>query len=115
MGTTLSHQEVKDMALTVSTTQGNYTFDGPHTSVANLLQQSGVYVITTFVNGYHKVVDVGESHNIQDRVSGHDRNSQWNAHIADRLYVSALYCDEQARILVEGAVRQFHTPPCGVR
>lgn len=110
-----SLRKVKDMGLTVSTTQGNYSFDGPHTSTANLLQQSGVYLISTIVNGYHKVLDVGESHNIQNRVSNHDRNSQWNAHMADRLYVSALYCDEQARMLVEGAVRQFHSPPCGVR
>lgn len=93
--------------------QSHYLFDGPHTNVANLLQRSGVYVITTIVNGYHKVVDVGESHNVQNRVTNHDRSKQWNTHIADRLYVSAYYCDEPARMLVESTVRQFHNPPCG--
>ena len=99
----------------VNQDQSHYEFDGPHTNVASLLQRSGVYVISTIVNGYHKVVDVGESHNVQNRVANHDRSEQWNAHIADRLYVSALYCDEQARMVVESAVRQFHQPPCGER
>lgn len=99
----------------VNQDQSHYNFDGPHSNVAGLLQQSGVYVICTIVNGYHKVIDVGESHNVQHRVTNHDRSKQWNDHIADRLYVSALYCDEQARMLVESSIRQFHQPPCGVR
>lgn len=103
------------MSLNVHVQQGHYKFDGPHTSVVGLLQKSGVYVITTVVEGYHKVVDAGESSDVKSRVTGHDRAKQWEKHVADRLYVSAYYCNEQSRMLVENAIRQFHNPPCGTR
>lgn len=103
------------MALAIAIPQGDLSFAGPFTSVAGLMQRSGVYVITTIVNGLHYVVDVGESHNIQHRVSTHDRSSLWNGHVGDRLYVSALYCDEPSRMAVERAVRGSYNPPCGDR
>lgn len=103
------------MGLQVHVSGGHYQFDGPHTSTGSLLNRSGVYVISTIVNGYHKVLDVGESHDVQDRVTNHDRKESWQRHMVDNLYASALYCTAAERMLVESAIRQFHNPPCGVR
>ena len=103
------------MSLRVHIKDGHYEFDGPHTNTGALLRRSGVYVISTVVNGLHKVVDVGESHDIKHRIDSHDRKESWQQHISDTLYVSAIYCSEAERMLVESAIRQFHNPPCGVR
>jgi len=103
------------MGLTVHTTQGPYQFDGPHTSTASLLAQSGVYVISTIVDGLHKVLDAGESEDVKTRVTSHDRKDSWQQHIADRLYVSAFYCNAVDRMALEGYVRDTHNPPCGIR
>lgn len=103
------------MSLNVHTQQGPVQFDGPHISTASLLAQSGVYVISTIVNGLHHVLDVGESEDVQNRVSSHDRKNQWTPHISDRLYVSACYCNAVDRMALESAVRATHNPPCGIR
>ncbi|PKL31020.1 hypothetical protein CVV43_04555 [Candidatus Saccharibacteria bacterium HGW-Saccharibacteria-1] len=93
-----------------------YDMDGPHTSVEPLLKKSGVYLITTrHQDNTHKVIDVGESHNVHERVSSHDRSQEWQKHIADTLYVSTLYCNEQTRMIIEQQLRMFHKPPVGVR
>ncbi len=103
------------MSLRVHISNGHYAFDGPHINTGSLLRQSGVYVISTVVNGFHKVLDVGESHDVQHRIENHDRKDSWQRHIGDTLYVSALYCTELERMLVEANIRQFHNPPCGIR
>lgn len=103
------------MALTVHANNKTYQFDGPYTSTDYLRDESGVYVITTVANGFHKVLDVGESHKVKERVSRHDRSELWQNHKVDTLYVSALYCDGSARMIVEGEIRGTHNPPCGDR
>ena len=103
------------MGLSVGTGAGTYQFNGPHTNVAQLAKASGVYVITTITGGLHKVIDVGESHDVQHRVGNHDRSQSWQKHAVDTLYASALYCDEASRMLIEGQIRAFHSPPCGIR
>lgn len=93
-----------------------YEMDGPHTNTSALSKQSGVYLISTMqANGVHKVIDVGESHDVHHRVSNHDRSDSWQRHAIDTLYVSVLYCNEQARMLVEQRLRAFHNPPVGDR
>lgn len=103
------------MSLKVPTQQGPLQFDGPHTSTASLLKQSGVYIISTVVNGLHRILDVGESEDIQSRINSHDRKDEWTPHISDRLYVSAFYCNAIERMAVESAVRDTYNPPCGIR
>lgn len=103
------------MSLTVTTNHRSYTFDGPHTHTGALSKQSGVYLISTVAtNGRHNVIDVGESHDVRTRVSNHDRGHLWNNHAVDTLYVSVLYCNEQARMAVEQHLRAFFNPPVGV-
>lgn len=104
------------MSLTVTTSSNQYQFDGPHRSSTLLRPRSGVYVVSTVTpKGWHKVLDVGESHDINGRLADHDRAGQWARHVIDGLHFSALYCDERSRMLIESELRAHFAPPCGNR
>lgn len=103
------------MSLKVHTKSGYYEFNGPHNSVDSLSELSGVYILTTKDNGIHKVLDVGESAGVKSRIANHDRSEEWQKHTIDSLFVSAYYCDEPNRMVIEKQIRDFHNPPCGVR
>jgi hypothetical protein len=104
------------MPLTVSTGQHEYQFSGPFTAVGELSARSGVYLISTKrENGVHKVIDVGESGNVWDRVSNHDRVQCWRRELLNGAFFSALYCDERTRMRVETELRDHLHPPCGTR
>lgn len=96
------------------TTLGQHIFKGPYTSTTNLLQNSGVYIISTLLaDGTHQILDVGESSNIQARISNHDRVDSWGNHAINGVYVAVHYCDEFTRMLLERAIRLAYAPPCG--
>jgi len=93
-----------------------YTFNGPFTSTVHLLEDSGVYLITVIENGVHTVIDIGESANINDRVTNHDRREQWIQYANRRIiHASTFYCDESTRMALELELRQLFNPVCGVR
>lgn len=98
-------------------TIGNLIFEGPFTNTAQLQAKSGVYVILGR-NGQQenwKVVDVGESGDLRNRVDTHDRESSWKRQGCSVLAVAAYYCAEAERMRVEAALRQQYNPPCGER
>lgn len=105
------------MSLTLRTRSGqSYAFDGPFTDIGNLRKQSGVYSISTKANnGLHDIIDIGESQDVQTRVSNHDRSHLWKKYAIDTLYVSALYCDEKSRMIIEQQLRESYVPPAGDR
>ena len=104
------------MALKTTTYLGDHLFAGPHTSNSTLPSVSGVYVITTLTaNQQHTVIDVGESENVRERVSNHDRSSQWQEAQQNGLYAWVLEAEEAPRMLVEQAHRLAYNPVCGVR
>ena len=94
----------------------NYTFDGPFSSVNDLKNQSGVYVILgNHGSGNWKVVDVGESSDVKTRVSNHDRADCWKQQGYSNLTVAALYTNEARRMEIESQLRRHFKPPCGER
>jgi hypothetical protein len=104
------------MTLRVRTADTTYNFDGPFKSANDLKKKSGVYVISTIeASGKHQVIDVGESGDVQERVTKHDRADTWPLHVIDGLFISAYYCDEKERMKVERQVRDYCKPPCGDR
>jgi hypothetical protein len=104
------------MPLKVHTSEKLYEFDGPHESAGDLKKQSGVYVVSTRqANGKHRVIDVGESGDVRERVTHHDRADTWKSYVNDGLFLSGYYCDEKERMKVERLIRAFHNPPCGDR
>ena len=95
---------------------GNYHAEGPFGNVSGLLARSGVYVILgrTGQTSSWSVLDIGKSGNVQDRVSAHDRASDWRRRGHSELAVAAIYADERNRMLIERQLRVQFCPPCGV-
>lgn len=104
------------MVLTTTTHLGNHSFAGPHITNNTLPPISGVYIITTLAsNQQHTIIDVGESDNVRERISRHDRTSQWQQAQQNGLYAWVLAAEEAHRMLVERAHRLAYNPVCGVR
>jgi hypothetical protein len=70
---------------------GNYTFNGPYTSTANLEDRSGVYAILCQKEGKNYVVDVGESATVKSRVDSHDREDCWKRNCNGTLAMAVYY------------------------
>lgn len=95
---------------------GNYQAQGPFGNEASLYARSGVYVILgrSHQSDRWKVVDVGESENIQNRVQTHDRAPCWRGQGHGQLAVAAIYADTRNRMLIERELRGQFRPPCGL-
>jgi hypothetical protein len=96
----------------------SYEFDGAYTSPDRLRSELGVYVIWCKDRDKWTVLDVGESDNVKDRVSDHDRADCWAEHCTGTIYYSAHYMplsDEDERRRVEQEIRKLTNPPCGER
>jgi len=95
---------------------GSYHAEGPFGNVNGLSARSGVYVILgrTSAQSQWQVVDIGESGDVQTRVSNHDRASDWQRQGYLELAVAAIYADERNRTLIERQLRVQFNPPCGV-
>ena len=93
---------------------GNYHAEGPFGNVNGLVARSGVYVILgRSAQTVPWQVDIGESGNVQQRVSCHDRASDWRCEGHAELAVAAIYADEPNRMLIERQLRAQFNPPCG--
>lgn len=95
---------------------GNFNFEGPFRDPASLRDQSGVYTVLGG-NGTNtwKIVDIGESAQVQSRVPSHDRANCWNRNRGSGLAYAAYYCSERDRMRVEQELRAKYNPPCGDR
>jgi hypothetical protein len=60
------------------------------------------------------VIDVGESQNIRERVSNHNRAPCWRGQGHAQLSVAAIYADAHNRMLIERQLRVQFNPPCGL-
>ena len=95
-----------------------YKFDGPFSSPDSLQPIGGVYVILCRDEDSWTVLDVGESDNVKERVSNHERSDCWEENCADSIYYAAHYMplsDEGERRQVEQEIRRLTNPPCGER
>ena len=100
----------------MSITIGSYHADGPFGNENYLQARSGVYVILgrSSTASTWNVVDVGESQNIRERVSNHDRAPCWRGQGHAELSVAAIYADAHNRVLIERQLRAQFNPPCGL-
>lgn len=97
---------------------GNYNFDGPYTSTVSLENRSGVYAILSQNSTQYNLIDVGESHDVRNRVENHDRNDCWNRNGNGQLSVAVLYTPNQqqaGRRVIENQIREQYNPACGDR
>jgi len=104
------------MPITIS----DYSFDGPFTSPAQLLDRAGVYVVLTrtVTATSYQVVDVGESAQVKTRIESHDRSPCWTRNSQGELSVAVLYtpnAHQSQRMQIEQALRDKFRPVCGIR
>jgi hypothetical protein len=94
----------------------SYSFDGPFDNVGPLRSQPGVYAILGKrpTDTHYRVIDIGESHSVRERVENHDRVPCWKGQQLP-LSVAAYHCDETARTQIEQELRAHFNPPCGQR
>ena len=86
------------------------------TNTAGIPEISGVYVVyTKDGNGNTVILDVGESGNINERISNHDRESCWQTHMINGIYYKIIPCDEELRKVLESTLRGILNPTCGER
>jgi len=98
------------MAITIA----GYSFGGPYSSPSTLYAEPGVYVILCKSNDTYKVLDVGESENIKDRVENHDRQDCWKKNCKGTIvYAEIKEADEEKRKAKEKTIREKTNPPCG--
>jgi len=94
------------------------TWDGCYTDASKLEPRSGIYMVWCKSGESWSVVDVGESHNVQDRVLNHDRAPQWSRCCHSTLYFAAHYtpnAQQAGRREIEKKLRELTNPPCGDR
>ena len=91
-----------------------YWFDGPFTTPTSLQARGGVYVVLDA----QWVLDVGESHDVQWRLTNHDRTRCWQMNATGPLRFAATYTDglqQAGRQQIEHYIRSVTLPPCGSR
>ena len=95
-----------------------YKWEGAFTDPNDLEERSGIYVIWCKNGDNWKVIDIGESHNVKERVQKHDRAPDWKTHCRGTLYYAAHYTprlQQAGRMEIEKELRRLVNPPCGDR
>jgi hypothetical protein len=90
----------------------DYIFDGPYDPSKGFNNQiAAVYAI---IDGQPKVVDVGQSEDLNNRFPNHPRKECWarrkNGNINLYIYKES---SEQRRLSIEKQIRNAYNPPCG--
>lgn len=91
-----------------------YSFSGPYDPDLSFRNDFGaVYAI---IDDVPKVLDVGQTSNINDRVQYHDRRPCWDRNKTGNLHLYIfINASEQTRLQVEQNLRNFYNPTCGIR
>jgi len=93
-----------------------YYFDGAFSSTTKLEARAGVYIVWCKSGEQWICLDVGESHNVQERVQTHDRAEDWARHCHGTLYYAVHYTpgiQQSARMQIEQRLRSLEQPICG--
>ena len=95
-----------------------YTWEGAFSDPLKLQDRSGVYVIWCKNKDQWNVLDVGESANVQTRVTNHDRSDCWSEQCSGKIFYSAHYtpnAQHSGRRDIEQKLRSLLNTPCGDR
>lgn len=99
-------------------------FDGYHLGAAGLPAKSGIYCVYACTHdsgtntvSIRKLLYIGESANVRNRVDGHERRQVWERELQrDEVlcFSTALITPESDRRRAEAAMIYRHKPPCNV-
>jgi len=95
---------------------GGYDFFGWLYTVSALYEDPGIYAIGCEKGDETKVIDVGETDNIRDRIMKHDRKDCWEKECKNGTIVYAQYrttVSKEKRTEIEKEIREKEDPPCG--
>jgi len=96
---------------------GGHTFSGWWIYIKTLSKMAGLYAIGCEKNKKVKLIDVGESGNIQERVETHDRKDCWEDECKDgKIRYAQLVTPgktKSEREEIEKEIRDKEDPPCG--
>jgi len=91
--------------------QWGYSFVGWFSSTWSLERKAGVYVISC---NQTKILDVGESENVRERIEDHERKDCWERQCSGTIYYAVTYISsESERRDLEKKIRNAEIPPCG--
>lgn len=96
----------------------DYEFDGAYNSPSSLQAKAGVYVVWNKKGDSWTVLDVGETSDVQERLTNHERTNCWSRNCSGTIYYSATYTphlQQTGRIAIEQRLRTLEDPPCGKR
>lgn len=91
-----------------------YEFSGPFFHTRPFQKDfSCVYVI---MNSLNKVIDVGQTQSVNNRIIDHERKSCWYRYGCNEsgLYILRIEPESQ-RLIIERLIRNTYFPPCGDR
>ena len=93
-----------------------YHFDGSYQISSLLDAKAGVYVVWCKKENGWKILDVGESADVRERIENHDRKECWKQNCGGTIYYSATYIsDEKERKKLEAIIRVAEKVICGER
>jgi len=95
-----------------------YRFEGPFYEFSSLRRTRGVYAILDRRPSGTFVLDIGESENVRERVSSHDRQPSWRRNSKGIVVVAVLYlatASDFQRKTIEKELRVAFELVCGIR
>lgn len=92
-----------------------YQFSEPKSlDGTNWKQVPAVYVVLDRGIEKYRVVDVGETDKLKDRLANHERRPCWERNCNGKIFIAAkVERSESARQRIEGEIRKRYNPPCG--
>jgi len=106
----------------VPVTIGNLFFQCVRLSNADFKDIAAIYVIICVdTNGKWKILDVGQTGELEDRIDSHDRKECWKKNCPNQNIWECVYpmpgnkYTEQDRLDIEKKLRDQYNPPCGKR
>jgi len=90
----------------------SYQFEGPYDPDRGFkIRISAIYAL---IDDTPKLLDVGQTDDLNNRFPSHPRKNCWHAHARGRIHLYILREEnEQNRLLIEKNIRVLYNPPCG--
>jgi hypothetical protein len=96
---------------------GDYLFEGSYMAPGDLRNKPGLFLVTEFLKGQHRILDLDESVEVRKAVEFHNRRDCWLQKSEKyELRVSVLYTPDLTaaqRAALGKELRARLNPPCG--
>ncbi len=104
----------------MSITVAGHEAEGPYSNTSKLENKSGVYLILTRPDkdSKWKLIDVGESKEVRDRIEDHDREDCWDRKDRGLRGFAVIYTpgkQKEGRMEIEQDIRSKRSNLCGKR